>query len=185
MSNNLKKNCKKLSTRHKHQAEKNRHSYNRAIKHQADNEADDEQSDWPVNENTSTAQIKNMDTEFVEAEEEEDSSIQNVVPWWEQDTADLTTKNTYFEACLQNSNYQILNRNENEDKAKEFDEILNGALDLMSSTSKCAYQAKIDSMVCGEIIFPKIMWWNIWIKISYFIIVMHQSRVTKDIARIV
>ncbi len=111
-------------------------------------EADDEQSDWPSYEKTPGHQqraSKKMETELSEAF--------SVVPWWEKDGVDLIRKQSYYDTCLQNSNYEIMNRSEDAEKTKEFDEILNGALGLMSSKAKDIYHTKMKSIVRFLIFF--------------------------------
>jgi len=110
-----------------------------------DLEADDEQSDWPSNEKTPLQQMKalqkKMDIESL------DNLKLSVFPCWEKNDIESARKATYYETFLQDSNYEIMNRSESVEKGKELGEILNGALSLMSSTTKDIYHSKIKSMV--------------------------------------
>ena len=111
-------------------------------------DADDEQSDWPYNEKE-----KDSDNSDTEIAENSNSPVQfNVVPWWDDnDAAEIPVKSSaYFNKHLRNSNYEAMNREANEEEAKtnEFDDIFNGALDLLSPTSKNFFHTKVNkSMV--------------------------------------
>lgn len=118
----------------------------------ADQEADDEHSDWPAYDKLSDA-----DNSSTEVELTDDMAVQfKIVPWWENTStgeADFLSaaerKSSYTEACLKRSNYQLVNQNESEEKVKEFDEILNGALGLMSPVARNSFQSRINkSSVC-------------------------------------
>lgn len=89
--------------------------------------------------------IKKMDLAENSCENSKDSTEFKVIPWWDEE--DECIKNTnptsYFNKCLQNSNYNCINQAETETKSEEFDEILNGALGLMSSEAKCSYNKSL------------------------------------------
>ena len=135
---NPKKNyLKKSQTRQKNLKNKE--------KNPVDQEADDEHSDWPGNEKTSVMKIKKNDLTNNSSEISKNSLEFRIIPWWEEEVE--CTKNDestgYFNKCLMNSNYNIINQTETDQKSNEFDEILNGALVLMSSEGQSSYKKSL------------------------------------------
>lgn len=125
---------------------------------QADQEADDEYSDRPAYDKVSHADQE--DNSSTDVELTDDMAVQfKIVPWWENTSTSeagflsaAERKSSYTEACLKKSNYQLVNQNESEEKVKEFDEILNGALGLMSPVARNSFQSRINkSSVCWNI----------------------------------
>ena len=143
MTRNTKKESKPRTT------DSNKPSSNQEVDDSADQEADDEHSDWPANDKFSDQNDSSTDIELAD-----DNSVQfRVVPWWEEtpngtDFLPTEQKSSYTQVCLKNSNYQLINQNQSEEKVKEFNVLLNGALGLMSPESRVNFQSKINkSMV--------------------------------------
>ncbi len=123
-----------------------------------DTGADDEQSDWPANENTcnpisdhklhiktlckSANQLNNStnssSSQIVDFNEKNSFKI---IPWWNQNDSndDSLLVNKYKS---NQSNYEKMNENLESDNS-EFDQLFNGAFNLISSSSKRNFHDKM------------------------------------------
>lgn len=99
-----------------------------------DTGADDEQSDWPGNENSTKKAAK--------LNQLNDTGVK-LVPWWDE------LDEVKSEQLLKSSKHQASHERENNEESdnSEFDQLLAGALNVMSASSRKAYKMVLDHFV--------------------------------------
>jgi hypothetical protein len=118
-----------------------------------DTGADDEQSDWPGNENSHklcSKQASRLTTQLSNSSNVSPSNQQidylsdafKVIPWWNKEIGKEFCIENKHKSVQNESNYDKLNRNSQSDNS-EFDQILSGAISLMSASSKRRFKERL------------------------------------------